>query len=227
MDLVKLIVLILAPFVIFGGYLYFLKKHKKTKQLRYIEDYVFEVSLQETLLDKYPHLTVPQIRLTFEALRNYFITCHCAQGKPVGMPSKVVDEAWHQFILFTREYKSFCEQAFGRFLHHTPAKALKNPRSVSQSIKRSWRLSCYLEQLHPLRITGVPMLFSMDDELDIQDGFIYRAGKQHISRRQALYSAENIGCVSDCLGSTGRAPGAKTATKLRPGLPIQRLFDDD
>ena len=36
------------------------------------------------------------------------------------MPSKAVDEAWHEMILMTREYTEFCERAFGRYLHHTP-----------------------------------------------------------------------------------------------------------
>ena len=35
-------------------------------------------------------------------------------------PSKRVDEAWHQHILFTREYAQFCRYHFGEFLHHAP-----------------------------------------------------------------------------------------------------------
>ena len=34
-----------------------------------------------------------------------------------------VDEAWHQFVLFTREYSEFCQRHFGRFLHHAPSTA--------------------------------------------------------------------------------------------------------
>jgi hypothetical protein len=36
------------------------------------------------------------------------------------VPSGVVDEFWHTFILFTRDYAAFCERHFGYFLHHTP-----------------------------------------------------------------------------------------------------------
>ncbi len=35
-------------------------------------------------------------------------------------PSKVVDEVWHTFILFTRSYERFCYQAKGAMLHHDP-----------------------------------------------------------------------------------------------------------
>jgi hypothetical protein len=33
----------------------------------------------------------------------------------------MVDEMWHNFILFTATYHSFCAQYFGAFLHHQPA----------------------------------------------------------------------------------------------------------
>lgn len=45
-----------------------------------------------------------------------------AQGhQSVAMTSRDVDEVWHTFILFTKDYASFCEQAFGFFLHHQPS----------------------------------------------------------------------------------------------------------
>ena len=37
-------------------------------------------------------------------------------------PSKVVDECWHEMILFTRSYHDFCHQFHGRFIHHEPSK---------------------------------------------------------------------------------------------------------
>lgn len=33
----------------------------------------------------------------------------------------IVDEMWHNFILFTKEYQDFCSFYFGQYLHHTPA----------------------------------------------------------------------------------------------------------
>ena len=35
-------------------------------------------------------------------------------------PSKVVDEAWHVFLLFTRTYQEFCNTELGKFVHHEP-----------------------------------------------------------------------------------------------------------
>ncbi len=36
------------------------------------------------------------------------------------VPSTAVDEYWHEFILFTKEYQDFCINVAGRFIHHEP-----------------------------------------------------------------------------------------------------------
>jgi hypothetical protein len=41
-------------------------------------------------------------------------------GRIIGMPSHAVDEAWHGLILCTAAYARFCDEAYGRFLHHHP-----------------------------------------------------------------------------------------------------------
>ena len=32
----------------------------------------------------------------------------------------IIDEMWHTFILFTKEYDRFCRETFGYFIHHLP-----------------------------------------------------------------------------------------------------------
>lgn len=51
--------------------------------------------------------------------RKFMTTILYADG-PVGMISPIVDEVWHAFILFTKDYAVFCEDVFGRFIHHAP-----------------------------------------------------------------------------------------------------------
>jgi hypothetical protein len=34
--------------------------------------------------------------------------------------TQVIDQMWHTFVLFTRDYAAFCEACCGRFVHHTP-----------------------------------------------------------------------------------------------------------
>ena len=38
------------------------------------------------------------------------------------IPSPVIDEGWHAFVLFTQDYADFCQKYFGQFLHHLPHK---------------------------------------------------------------------------------------------------------
>jgi hypothetical protein len=33
---------------------------------------------------------------------------------------EIIDQAWHTFILFTREYEAFCKKFLGLLIHHTP-----------------------------------------------------------------------------------------------------------
>lgn len=35
-------------------------------------------------------------------------------------PSIIVDNAWHEFILFTKLYATHCQQHYGKFIHHRP-----------------------------------------------------------------------------------------------------------
>ncbi|MEX2621562.1 MAG: hypothetical protein WD250_15200 [Egibacteraceae bacterium] len=40
--------------------------------------------------------------------------------EPVGMISPYVDEAWHAFVLHTREWEVFCHVVYGKLVHHAP-----------------------------------------------------------------------------------------------------------
>lgn len=53
----------------------------------------------------------------------------------LGMHSSEVDEVWHSFILFTREYEEFCRKISGRMIHHRPNTSRRPhlpPASVSK-----------------------------------------------------------------------------------------------
>ena len=50
-------------------------------------------------------------------------------------PSKLVDEVWHQHILFTREYAQFCQYRFGEFLHHKPTVSDYSKRTHSDDLR--------------------------------------------------------------------------------------------
>ena len=46
------------------------------------------------------------------------------------VPSKDVDEFWHNHILYTREYHQDCQRIFGYYLHHVP----EGPEHISEDL---------------------------------------------------------------------------------------------
>ncbi|OEE67590.1 hypothetical protein A1OO_17760, partial [Enterovibrio norvegicus FF-33] len=117
-------------------------KKKRKAQLVFIGTYRFNSAIKKRVSNRYPHLTDRDLTLVIDGLKDYLTICNQANKKQVAMPSQVVDVAWHEFILFTKEYQLFCDKAFGRFLHHTPTEAMSSPTSAQEGIKRAWRLAC-------------------------------------------------------------------------------------
>lgn len=97
------------------------------KSERLIVGYEFPTYLWGRLQKRLPDLSPREIELVERGLREWFICCACRWGTVLGMPSRAVDEAWHEFILDTRPYSGFCMAAFGEFLHHMPDEAMTTP----------------------------------------------------------------------------------------------------
>ena len=55
--------------------------------------------------------------MLIETLKFLYLVAHRQQRLT---PSMAVDLTWHEFILFTRCYAAFCQEKFGRFIHHSP-----------------------------------------------------------------------------------------------------------
>lgn len=161
------------------------------EQSSFIETYVFPSLIEHKIKEKYPHLTDHQVAQVQTGLRDFFHACQQASRIMVGMPSQVVDAAWHEFILDTREYQYFCERAFDRFLHHTPAEAMPTEGDTQEGLKRAWQLTCTREGIDPKSPTRLPLLFALDSELDIPNGFYYSLDPQEGDR--APYCAKQIG----------------------------------
>ncbi len=60
-----------------------------------------------------------------EAVRRYknFLLLLLKYPDEVLAPAPDIDEAWHNHILFTREYMRDCQAIFGEYLHHSPSNA--------------------------------------------------------------------------------------------------------
>lgn len=74
----------------------------------------------EKLVDKGVVASAAEGTALFDELKKYLLLSqHLTQALP--MPSALVDAAWHQFVLFTRQYERFCRSCLGEFCHHVPA----------------------------------------------------------------------------------------------------------
>jgi hypothetical protein len=182
----------------------------RARRARYIDQYVFPPGIRARVQRRYPQLSDSQLDLVMRALRDYFQLCREADRRMLAMPSQVVDVAWHEFILFTRNYREFCRKALGRFLHHTPSEAMPDPTTATESIKRSWRLACRRAGIDPLAATAVPLLFAIDRQLGIEDGFHYVldcTSAPMVGQATARYCASHIGCGGGCSGDGGSDGG--------------------
>ena len=158
---------------------------------KYIDDYIFPQGITQNIKKKYVHLTDIEIAEVLKLLKEYFHMCNIAtigaassesiskekEILCVGMPSKIVDDAWHELILFTREYADFCEKALGKFLHHTPSSALSNTVPTQTAIQNAWRIACHRSELNPVSTSELPAIFKIDEKLSIKDGFIYKSSE--------------------------------------------------
>jgi hypothetical protein len=193
--LLIVIILISIPMYLYSRFY----KNRQKKQLFYIKNYSFPSSITLKVKEKYPHLTDEELNKVLFALRDYFFIANKANGKTVAMPSKVVDVAWHEFILFTKAYQKFSQKSFGRFFHHTPTESIKDNDTVDNTLKLTWQLACFHENIMPSAPNRLPLLFAIDKLLKIEDGNIYTLGNNLTN----TLSSHRYSCSSNNSGTSG------------------------
>src|SRR5688572_14802468 len=87
----------------------------------FLRSYEIPAAVLAKFAREHAGLSEQQRQLVARGLQQFFLAYLKSGFAYVAMPSKVADDLWHEFILFTREYHDFCEQAFGRHLHHAPS----------------------------------------------------------------------------------------------------------
>ncbi len=97
----------------------------------YIADYTFPPHIARRVRRRHPELDDAGWPLVERGLREWFVCCAWRGRTVLGMPSRLVDEAWHEFILDSISYTRFCDVAFGGYLHHTPDEAAPTPTAGS------------------------------------------------------------------------------------------------
>lgn len=149
------------------------QRHRALQREQFIRRFELPRGLFDRLRRHHPTLTPKDCQLVAQALRQFFMA-HLKSGRRyVSMPSQVADDLWHEFILYTRHYEQFCRQAFGRFLHHTPAVVLSSDRQANEGLRRCFWFSCRDENIDPRTPTRLPLLFALDAKLRIDGGHLY------------------------------------------------------
>jgi hypothetical protein len=95
----------------------------------HILDYEFPPHLEARVRRRFPQLDDQGWALVEQGLREWFVCCAWRSRSVLGMPSRLVDEGWHEFILDSLSYTQFCNAAFGDYLHHTPDEAMSTSMS--------------------------------------------------------------------------------------------------
>ena len=86
--------------------------------LEYEAPFLIEKLLKDRVVD-----TADEAHALFTEVKRYLVLNHVDRTKTWKMYSLRVDEAWHQFVLFTVEYVGFCDRYFGHYVHHAPSNA--------------------------------------------------------------------------------------------------------
>jgi hypothetical protein len=72
-----------------------------------------------TELLKYLYLSHKHLHALRENPETESLKFECA----IHTEMKEIDDMWHTFLLFTKDYMDFCTQYFGQFMHHNPKTA--------------------------------------------------------------------------------------------------------
>ena len=200
------------------------RKLRAARRADTIRTFSLPMGLYEKLRKRRPELTAKDCQLVGNGLRQFFMAYLKSGHRFVAMPSQVADDLWHEFILYTKNYDEFCRQAFGRFLHHTPAVVIsgvigagdmKKTGDMSQArdvvpagevsrdhnranigLRRCWWYTCREENINPGKPSRLPLLFALDSKLKIADGFHYLANCNPV-RRNATEGSRDVYCGSD------------------------------
>ena len=133
----------------------------------YISGFTFPPHIERRVKRKLPQLDDAGWALVEQGLREWFVCCAWRGRTILGMPSRAVDEAWHEFILDSVSYTRFCERAFGEYLHHTPDEAMSAPNPMPDLLAetvRAWDRS-------EVGRDGESVLWDLDRRLGIEEPF--------------------------------------------------------
>lgn len=141
------------------------------QRIELLKDY--DLSFMDEKLVNVDTLRGENLAVVDNEFRRFMELVLCEPG-PLAMIDIRADELWHTFILFTPQYKDFCDSVMGFFVHHQP-RTSKTPvpsgavtNFVNAYVKRfgalgDWWLQRLTPELRSAVQTGiVPVHFNSD-----------------------------------------------------------------
>ena len=176
----------------------------------FIDGYQFDEGCDKRLAALRPELARADRAAAWDGLREYFQLFHASKfATPMSMPSQLVDDAWHCFIVDTKLYSEFCTKAFSRFLHHTPE---MSPMPVKDRKRATLTLPVNSGTYRWALKTGMPtarempMIFALDAVIGLADGFEYTMPATGALKPDRGDSISGSGC-SGWNGHSGHSDG--------------------
>jgi len=77
--------------------------------------------LIEKLVKDHVVESADEARALFREVKRYLVMTAADPTVAWAMYSLRIDQIWHQFILFTRQYINYCRHNFGRYVQHAPS----------------------------------------------------------------------------------------------------------
>lgn len=163
----------------------------------------------------YPQYSDHEVLEIESGLRDFFKLCILDKEHIIFMPSKCVDDLWHQFILFTNEYHDYCNKVFGNYLHHHPSVSKTDQVFCGSA---AYSLAKSLDSLES-RACSEPRLFTIDMSLSVEgcqpyDFNILKNRRSPFKKQKREdYKKQDGGCTA-AFGSTS---GGKTSDSSADG----------
>jgi hypothetical protein len=182
---------------------------------QYIAGYAFPPGMLGRALTRCPPSVTEDVLDV--GLRQFFLAAAADPDLRASMPSRVVDEAWHEFITFTRAYEQFCLRAFGRFLHHEPEYLMDSDEATANQttvLWGTWQTACYFAGLDAEATAEAPVLFSADHDAHLDGARRYVAT---CGAEGACTAPDGVACVQHELRGAAEGGSGQNRRRARRG----------
>lgn len=180
--------------------LYSRSKSVRLKRVAFIRSYQWPPGLLNRLEQGHPTLTPDKLALVSQGLKQFFLAYLMSDRKFVSMPSQIVDNLWHEFILHTRiPGVLHCRVRAIHAPHTCCAMSRETTRKVDDGLRRAWWFACKEEDIDPKQASRLPLLFALDGALKVANGFLYSLDCDAL-RKDGI---TGVHCATDLLSNGG------------------------